>query len=54
MKSVVKKCYDYFKVVNVQWSLSGLDYSKSMYHDHFKVDGEQFFNFLNLNFVFEY
>ena len=47
MKSVVKNRYDHFEV---QWSPPGLNYSKSIYHDHSKVAGDHFFNYLNSNF----
>ena len=45
MKSNLKSVTSILKlpVANVQWSPPGFDYSKSMYQDHSKVTGEQFF-----------
>ena len=42
------------KVANVQWSPPGLDYPKSLDHDHSKVGVDRFFYFMNLNFVFKF
>ena len=50
MKSALKKRCDYVFESNVHWSLPGLDYYKSMYHEYSKVAGDYFLNFFEVEF----